>query len=335
MMPRPSADRSAYYVGYITAISDHRASGERPQAESLAAAERLLERATEELGPHDAATLRIQLVIEEARAHTRPSRESVAAFQQLAVLCQAHLLASDAVALSTRSNLAQHLRKAGDIDLGIKKYREELDLRKEMFGEHAHRTCVSRQNLAVALRQKGTAAALSEARELTRSEIATRDRIWGPDHSFTWVAIINLANQLLDVAEGRWGKKPQSRDAAREALTLASDVYERRQKRFGPKHPSTLRAGRSKARAFTALGEHERASWILWRTLAVERSVGSDEPGETELFLAMALSAQDDGARVRSLIAEALPLLENHDEGHWRTRQAEDILARLRQNSPS
>lgn len=323
-------DRENWYVGNLTLLKQYGVGGGEQKTESLEAMRELHDQAVAELGPNNRPTLLIGLAIEEALSSNRPAAESRAAFEDLALQCQINLRASDRIAMSVRSLLAQYTRKAGDLDGGIGLYRQELALRERMFEVDGYHTCMLRANLAVALRFRGRRRDLDEAERLTDEEVEVRQRRWGPDHAFTWVAMMGKVNHLLLMAEGSARRKADRQAAAGEALLLASEIADRRARRLGPRHTGTIRALRAKARCLLVLGETERATWILWRLHSIELVEGTADPGSTPLFLAMTLAANpEERARAMSLVRQARIDLEQNEDMRIRRRQADALIKQL------
>jgi hypothetical protein len=296
---------------------------------AISALEELARRTAKELGQDDPVTLEIRLRLEESVALTRPAQDSIEAFRHLQARCESSLGDAHPVAVSARSDHALYLRKAGKVDEGIELYRDELVKQVESFGEKAYPTCLSRLNLAVALRDRGTNSDSAEAEMLIDQEVRIRKEEFGEEHAFTWVAYNSKANLLLDLAER--STDPETVMAlARKAYELADMVARRRRARLGSRHPSTLRAWRAEARALIQLGESERAAWLLWRIHSVESATFQADPGQTEYLLAQALAASgsdDDLAQAITHARNALEILSDR-LGDWsfRTKAARALL---------
>ncbi len=267
--------------------------GERARVQIAA----LLDRCRRELGSQDEVCIEIEIRLEEDRATQRPAEDSVAAFRSLKDRCLSFLPAGHRLTTAASANHAQWVRKSGTADMGISLYRRELQYRESILGGQAYRTCLARSNLVVALIDEGDVRDLPEAARLIEEEVLLRERRFGGDHAFTWVARIIRAEVTLRMAEE--SESPVRKQLARTAAGDAREVAARRAARFGRYSTGALRAWRIEAQALIVLGDYESAAWLLWKVKAGEAVIGSLEPGRTDFHLAKALSrtgrAEDRG----------------------------------------
>jgi hypothetical protein len=310
-MTRHPTPAQARVRAHVLGLMQQRGSGERLDVGLLRG---VLAAARQALGEDDPVTLEAEFRVLEAEAPLGRTADAAAAFESFYGRCFPLLGASDVLTRSAASQRAQWVRKSGDVDRGIRLYEQELRLREKTFGAGAYRTCVSRSNLAVALRERGTPADVRRSGELLDEDVPLRVAGFGTDHAFTWAARMNQVYLWLHQAERvDMSARTALAEAARD---VAQEIAGRRAARLGPRNVSTLRSHRAHARALLLLHEHERAVWLLWKVLTAEHATRRVEAGRTEFYLAAALAgtgrvedriaAERMAAKAEALTAERL-----------------------------
>ncbi|ADP82922.1 hypothetical protein [Pseudofrankia inefficax] len=182
----------------------------------------LLDEVTDLLGADSPLALLVEYTVEELRSRTRSVVESARVWDDLHVRADSSLDRRDTTLMSIKALHARYVRLSGDPvdrDAAVQSYEVEWRRRLAILGARAHRTSTAYANLATALRERGTSDDLSRACVIARQEIALRLAVWGPEHSFTWIPQIILAQCLLKAAERA---VPRQADAAEPANPEAS-----------------------------------------------------------------------------------------------------------------
>ena len=166
--------------------------------------------------------------------------------------------------LTSRGNLAQAYRSAGQVREAIALHERNLADRERLLGPDHPDTLTSRDNLAKAHK---SAHHLREAIALHERNLADRERLLGPDHPDTLTSRGNLAK-----AYGSAGQ-------VREAIALHERNLADRERLLGPDHFDTLTSRNDLAGAYGAAGRVREAIALHQRNLADrERLLGPDHP---------------------------------------------------------
>ncbi|MBL7490612.1 hypothetical protein I6A60_37730 [Frankia sp. AgB1.9] len=164
----------------------------------------LLEEVSDRLGADSPLALLVEYTVEELRSRTRSVAESARVWDDLHVRADSSLDRRDTTLMSIKALHARYVRLSGDPvdrDAAVQSYEVEWRRRLAILGARAHRTSTAHANLATALRERGTSDDLRRACVIARQEISVRLAVWGPEHSFTWIPQIILAQCLLKAAE--------------------------------------------------------------------------------------------------------------------------------------
>jgi hypothetical protein len=164
----------------------------------------LLEEVADRLGADSPLALLVEYSVEELRSRNRSVVESARVWDDLHVRADSSLDRRDTTLMSIKALHARYVRLSGDPvdrDAAVQSYEVEWRRRLAILGARAHRTSTAHANLATALRERGTSDDLRRACVIARQEISVRLAVWGPEHSFTWIPQIILAQCLLKAAE--------------------------------------------------------------------------------------------------------------------------------------
>ncbi|WP_326787698.1 FxSxx-COOH system tetratricopeptide repeat protein [Streptomyces sp. NBC_00151] len=193
--------------------------------------------------------------------------------------------------LTTRSNLANAYRAAGDLGRAIPLLKETLTDSVRVLGEDHPNTLTTRNNLAVAYRAAGD---LGRAIPLYKQTLTDRVRVLGEDHPNTLTTRNNLA--VAYRAAGDLGR----------AIPLFEQTLTDRVRVLGEDHPNTLTTRNNLAVAYRAAGDLGRAIPLYEQTLTdIQRVLGEDHPDTltSRNNLAVAYRAAGD-------LGRAIPLYE-------------------------
>lgn len=306
----------AWLLGRMTTTLSFRAGDNLNEGTRLL--DGLLIEAQRRLGSNDPVTLSIELRSTEAQGRTRGGNEMAKAFDDLTRRCALALGRMHPTTMGARANSAQWQRKTGAVDRGIATYRQEVMLREKEPGVDTYRMSMARTNLGVALLDRGEPENLVEATKIAQEELEMRTQRYGADDEFTWVALALQVNTLLELAE-REPDPVRARTYAAQAEPPAHRLSNMRERRLGRRDTATLRSIRARARALIVLNRSEEAVWLLLRVQAAEKVNQEIDPGRTDYYLAVALSAVgnvSDLARAGQLAASALLKVRarRHDE---------------------
>ena len=139
----------------------------------------------------------------------------------------------------------------------IRLFRESLDMRRRVLGDHHIGVAITSSNLSVVLDQTGETA---EAAALTDSALAIFERNLGPDHQRTLNVLLNQAERL-SIA----GDHAGSTRAHRELLV-------RRSRLFSPLHPSVAQSMVMVANQLRGTREFDAALALLDSALTIQRA---------------------------------------------------------------
>ncbi|MEV8426995.1 tetratricopeptide repeat protein [Streptomyces niveus] len=167
-------------------------------------------------------------------------------------------------ALSSRNNLANSYRSAGDLGRAIPLFEQTLTDRLRVLGEDHPDTLTSRNNLASAYESAGD---LARAIPLYQQTLTDRLRVLGEDHPDTLTSRNNLASAYDSAG-----------DLAR-AIPLFEQTLADRLRVLGEDHPSTLTSRNNLASAYESAGDLARAIPLYQQTLTDSvRLLGEDHP---------------------------------------------------------
>ena len=193
--------------------------------------------------------------------------------------------------LTTRNNLANAYRSAGDLGRAIPLYEQTLADSVRVLGADHPQTLVSRNNLAAAY---GDAGDPGRAIPLYEQTLADRLRVLGADHPQTLSSRNNLAYAYTLAGDpGR-------------AIPLYEQTLADRLRVLGADHPQTLSSRNNLAYAYTLAGDPGRAIPLFEQTLADSvRVLGADHPQTLSSRNNLAAAYDDAGDPGR-----AMPLYE-------------------------
>ncbi|MGV9594719.1 tetratricopeptide repeat protein [Streptomyces tendae] len=193
--------------------------------------------------------------------------------------------------LSSRNNLAEAYRAAGDLARAIPLFERTLRVRVRVLGEDHPDTLTSRNNLAYAYE---TAGDLARAIPLFERTLDDAVRVLGEDHLDTLSSRNNLA-----------GAYRAAGDLAR-AIPLFERTLRVRARVLGEDHPDTLTSRNNLAGAYRAAGDLARAIPLFERTLRERvRVLGEDHPSTLTSRNNLACTYETAGD-----LARAIPLYE-------------------------
>lgn len=214
---------------------------------------------------------------------------------------RALLAASESRLGPSHRNLRTTLLNLGGVLNEQRKYEQAIPILRravelgEHHGEARDRALLhARNNLANALAQTGR---LDEARPLREGTYAAALRDYGPEHPFTLLTIINLAEQRL--LDGDTGGARDQADAAGE----------RARRVLGEDHLFALEAAEVAARARFASGARAPALADLAVLCAAKaKALGADSPhaASCDAHRAELLAASGESAQATALLTEAI-----------------------------
>ncbi|MCF3172368.1 toll/interleukin-1 receptor domain-containing protein [Streptomyces sioyaensis] len=176
----------------------------------------------------------------------------------------AHLGPDHPDTLTSRNNLGDAYRAAGDLGRAIPLHEQTLTDRVRVLGEDHPDTLNSRNNLATAHYAKGN---LGRAIPLFEQTLTGRVRVLGEDHPGTLTSRNNLAS--AHYARGNLGR----------AIPLFEQTLTDRVRVLGEDHPDTLATRNNLATAHYAMGNLGRAIPLHEQTLTdFVRVLGDDHP---------------------------------------------------------
>ena len=211
--------------------------------------------------------------------------------QSLAADCEQVLGSDHPDTLTSRNDLAAAYRSAGWFSEAIPLFERTLADRERVLGPDHPDTLTSRNDLAAAYQSTGW---LSEAIPLFERTLADRERVLGPDHPDTLTSRNNLAYAYL--AAGQPG----------EAIPLYERTLADRERVLGPDTPDTLISRNNLALAYQSAGRLSEAIPLFERTLAEqERALGPDRPATLATRNNLAYCCAAAGR-----LSEAIPLYE-------------------------
>ncbi|RFS82247.1 hypothetical protein D0T12_28860 [Actinomadura spongiicola] len=238
-----------------------------------------------------AVVLQIECELEKWLSRGRDAAVSADVWAGLARRAAAMRLAPDDPAyLTIRMLHAQYVRRRGrpgDLELAVRLYRREWELRTQLFPADDCRISTAHANLALAIRERAAPGDLERALDMLEEETARRMRVHGSDRPFTWIAQLILAQTLIMRAEEAVDPD-EVRAAALSAGEHSEAVLTGRRVRFGRSHHATLRAQLVHANALILLGRCADAVGLLGAHQRHDPS-GTTSPGKSDLLLARAL----------------------------------------------
>ncbi|WP_051720638.1 tetratricopeptide repeat protein [Streptomyces sp. NRRL F-2799] len=256
--------------------------------------------------------------------------------------------------LTTRNNLADAYRAAGDPLRAITLHLQTLEDRIRVLGPDHPSTLTSRNNLANAYQAAGDPV---RAVTLHLQTLEDRIRVLGPEHPDTLISRNNLANAYLDAGDFARGAAlheqnlddrvrvlgPDHPDVLSSRNNLASAYVSARYpsraiplfeqilkdsaRVLGPDHPSTLTSRNNLANACRAAGDPVRAIALHLQTLEDRiRVLGPDHPSTltSRNNLAFAHRAIGDLDHAITLLQQSVALcLERFGADHPQTTRAQ------------
>ncbi|MFF9162375.1 FxSxx-COOH system tetratricopeptide repeat protein [Streptomyces longwoodensis] len=166
--------------------------------------------------------------------------------------------------LTSRNNLANAYRSAGDLGRAIPLFEQTLTDRVRVLGEDHPDTLISRNNLASAYESAGD---LEQAIPLFEQTLTDSVRVLGEDHPDTLTSRNNLAGAYRSAGDlGR-------------AIPLFEQTLTDRVRVLGEDHPDTLSSRNNLANVYQAAGDLEQAIPLFEQTLTDSvRVLGEDHP---------------------------------------------------------
>ncbi|MEV4510172.1 FxSxx-COOH system tetratricopeptide repeat protein [Dactylosporangium sp. NPDC049525] len=166
--------------------------------------------------------------------------------------------------LTSRNDLANAYRSAGQLQRAIELSEQTLADRVRVLGNDHPDTLRSRNSLAMAYRSAGQ---LQRAIELCEQTLADRTRVLGEDDPYTLGSRNNLASVYMSA--GR----------LQQAIALYEQTLADRMRILGEDHPNTLTSRNNLAIAYAATGRLDEAITLYEQTLADRtRILGEDHP---------------------------------------------------------
>jgi len=183
-------------------------------------------------------------------------------------------------------------------DFAVTLCRIALEINERALGPEHLSTCVSINNLARLLHDRGD---LDAAEPLFRRALEINECSLGPEHFWTGASINNLASLLQDRGD---------LDAAEPLFRRALEINERA---LGPEHPGTSIFIQNLARLLKARGDLDAAEPLFRRALEIdERALGPEHPdtGGSIHNLARLLRDRGDLNAAEPLFRRALEIRE-------------------------
>jgi hypothetical protein len=163
--------------------------------------------------------------------------------------------------LDTRYDLAGFVRMAGRAGRPEDRYERLLDLWSDEYGDDHPATAAAERWLAASRGAIWISSDLDDCRALADERLAA----YGPEHDLTVGAFAALSERLVEVGQ------------AGEAITIARQVKQVRERMSGHDHPDTLSARVVMARAVAADGRVDEAVHELFDVLEAMRRIGVDQ----------------------------------------------------------
>lgn len=189
--------------------------------------------------------------------------------------------------LSTRNQLGNIYRAAGDLGHAIPLYERTVADRERVLGADHPDTLSTRNYLANAYRDSGR---VDRSIPLYERTLADRERVLGADHPETLISRNNLASGYRDA-----GDLPR-------AISFFEGTRARAEQALGQNHPRTLLFRNNLATAYEAAGDLARALPLYERTLTErENLLGATHPDTLTTRNNLAGALQDSGGLHRAL----------------------------------
>ncbi|SNQ46354.1 conserved hypothetical protein [Frankia canadensis] len=280
---------------------------------------------------------RIRCALEERRDARRTVDESARAWLALHDHGVRAFGPTDDAVTRAHSFAIRYTRLRGgpaELDDGVSRYERQLQERRSRFGLHDQRTHITRTNLAVALRDRGSPDDFARARRILTEEIHDRTADFGPDDPVTWSALVIMAQTMLCQAESPPTGAVVRQALCEKALDILQPILRARQRRFGPSEV-TLQATLVAAHAELLLSRVEPAAVRIRYVQAVaDRTRIRLTPGWADCLLARALPPNDP--RALASARAALAARRDYYPPHARqVRDAEQLVVRLASRRPS
>ena len=166
--------------------------------------------------------------------------------------------------LTSRNNLAEAYRAAGDLKRAIPLFEQTLNDRTRILGDDDPDTLTSRDTLAEAYRNAGD---LKRAIPLFEQTLNDSIRVLGDDHLQTLVTRSNLGGAYLEAGD------------VKRAIALFEQTLNDSIRVLGEDHPQALATCHNLAAAYRAAGNLKRAISLYEQTLTDRiRLLGEDHP---------------------------------------------------------
>ncbi len=160
------------------------------------------------------------------------------------------------------NDLAEVLRRKGDLKTAEARYREALAMQRKLLGQEHPDVAESLDNLAIVLDSKGD---FKEAEPLFRFALAMRRELLGKEHAKVAESLNNLAELLR-----KKGDYATAEPLHREALTM-------RRKLLGKEHPDVAISLDNLAILLHSRGDLDAAEPLYRESLAIFRKVLGEE----------------------------------------------------------
>ncbi|KAH8729996.1 Tetratricopeptide repeat-domain-containing protein [Ilyonectria robusta] len=188
------------------------------------------------------------------------------------------------------TDIASILEREGKYEMAAEKYREILEIQKEILGaSHPNAdpdTLASTNRLMLDLVKQGK---YGEAEKMGWEILARRQNALGPKHPDTLTSMSNLAVVLK-----KQERYPEAEQMARRTLELRTGV-------LGQDHPDTLKSLNNLAVLLACMGEYGKAELMLRETVVLRENLlgkGHSHTGVSRANLAsvLELRRRDDGS---------------------------------------
>ncbi|WP_411089928.1 FxSxx-COOH system tetratricopeptide repeat protein [Streptomyces sp. 061-3] len=243
-----------------------------------------------ELVPHDEDTADIAVVLHEMSRFLLDQGHvpQAARYSERALAARERVLGGDDPdTLSTRNQLGNIYRAAGDLRRAIPLYERTVADRERVLGGDHPDTLSTRNYLANAYRDSGR---VDWSIPLYERTLADRERVLGRDHPETLISRNNLASGYRDAGDlGR-------------AIPFFEATRADAERVLGQDHPRTLLFRNNLATAYEAAGDLTRALPLYERTLADrENLLGATHPDTLTTRNNLAGALQDTGDLPRAI----------------------------------
>ena len=243
-----------------------------------------------ELMPQDQDTAEVAVVLHETSRFLLDQGHvpQAARYSERALAARERVLGDDSPeTLSTRNQLGNIYRAAGDLGRAIPLYERTVAARERVLGADHPDTLSTRNYLANAYRDSGR---VDRSIPLYERTLADRERVLGPDHPETLISRNNLASGYRDAGDlGR-------------SIALFEATRSEAERVLGQDHPRTLLFRNNLATAYEAAGDLTRALPLYERTLAErENLLGASHPDTLTTRNNLAGALQDTGGLPRAL----------------------------------